>query len=164
MEREQDIQDVVLPPTPVTQDLCRSDRICQLLERYNLLVTQEGDVLLMDQNEPNSYEEAIASPESEKWLGAMRSEMDSMYTNQVWTLVDAPEGIKPIGCKWVFKKKTDMDGNISTFKARLVVKGFKQIHGVDYDETFSPVAMLKSVQILLAVAAYTMIMRYDKWM
>ena len=63
----------------------------------------------------------------------MKSQMDSMYTNQVWTLVDALEGIKPIGCKWVFKKKTDVDGNVQTYKARLVAKGYRQRHGVDYD-------------------------------
>ncbi|KAL4283540.1 hypothetical protein GQ457_16G020210 [Hibiscus cannabinus] len=84
----------------------------------------------------------------------MRSEMDSMSENQVWTLVEPPEGIKPIGCKWVFKKKTDMDGNVQTYKGRLVTKGFRKIHGVDYDETFSHVAMFKSIQIFLAVAAF----------
>ncbi|KAK8621651.1 hypothetical protein V6N13_081084 [Hibiscus sabdariffa] len=77
-----------------------------------------------------------------------------MSENQVWTLVEPPEGIKPIGCKWVFKKKTDMDGNVQTYKGRLVAKGFRQIHGIDYDETFSPVAMIKSIRILLAVAAF----------
>ncbi|KAK8685701.1 hypothetical protein V6N13_041698 [Hibiscus sabdariffa] len=80
--------------------------------------------------------------------------MDSMSENQVWTLVEPPEGIKPIGCKWVFKKKTDMDGNVQTYKGRLVTKGFRQIHGVNYDETFSPVAMFKSIRILLAIAAF----------
>ncbi|KAK8694636.1 hypothetical protein V6N13_072183 [Hibiscus sabdariffa] len=80
--------------------------------------------------------------------------MNSMSRNQVWTLVEPPKGIKPIGCKWVFKKKTDMDGNVQTYKGRLVAKGFRQIHGVDYDETFSPVAMFKSIRILLAIAAF----------
>ena len=84
----------------------------------------------------------------------MRSEMESMYENQVWTLVDPLEGVKPIRCKWICKKKIDMDGNMHTYKGRLVVKGFKQIHGIDYNETLSPIAMLKSIWILLAIAAY----------
>ena len=84
----------------------------------------------------------------------MKSEMESMYANQVWTLVNPPKGVKPIWCKWVFKKKIDVDGNVQTYKARLVAKGFKQIHGIDYDETFSPVVMVKSIRILLAIAAY----------
>ena len=84
----------------------------------------------------------------------MKSKMQSMYDNQVWTLIDPPNGLKTIRYKWVFKKKIDMDGNVHTFKARSVTKGFKQTHGVDYDETFSPVAMLKSIRILLAITAY----------
>ncbi|PKI70921.1 hypothetical protein CRG98_008654, partial [Punica granatum] len=60
-------------------------------------------------DEPTTYGEAVIGPDSEKWLEAMRYEIESMYTNQVWTLVDPPEGAKPIGCKWIFKKKTDMD-------------------------------------------------------
>ncbi|KAK8701343.1 hypothetical protein V6N13_019731 [Hibiscus sabdariffa] len=102
--------------------------------------------------EPKSHK--LSSPDSEKSLEAMRSEMDSMSDNQVWTLVEPPEGIKPIGCKWVFKKKTDMDCNVQTYKGRLVAKGYRQIHGIDYDETFSPVAMFKSIRILLAIAAF----------
>ena len=108
----------------------------------------------MDHDEPASYQEAISSPDSDRWLESMKSEMQSMYDNQVWTLIDPPNGLKTIGCKWVFKKKTDIDGNVHTFKARLVAKGFKQTHGVDYDETFSLVAMLKSIRILLAIATY----------
>ncbi|KAK8681085.1 hypothetical protein V6N13_053492 [Hibiscus sabdariffa] len=137
-----------------TQPLRRSSREHHEPERYGFLVTTHGDVILVDQDEPKTYQEAVASPDSEKWLEAMRFEMDSMSENQVWTLVEPPEGIKPIGCKWVFKKKIDMDGNVQTYKGRLVAKGFRQIHGVDYDETFSPVAMFKSIRILLAVAAF----------
>ena len=103
----------------------------------------------MDQDESTTYHEAMMSPDSEKWLQAMKSEMQSMYDNQVWNLVDPPEGAKVIGCKWVHKIKHDM-----TFKSRLVAKGFKQTYGIDYDETFSPVVMLKSIRILLAIAAY----------
>ena len=66
-------------------------------------------------------------------------------------IVDPPEGIKPIGCKWVFKKKTNMEGKVVTYKARVVAKGYRQKQGVNYDETFIPIAMLKSIRILLAI-------------
>ncbi|PKI72040.1 hypothetical protein CRG98_007586 [Punica granatum] len=87
----------------------RSSRIRHEPERYGFLATQDNDVLLIDNDEPTTYAKVVIGPDSEKWLEAMRFEMESMYTNQVWTLVDPPEGVKPIGCKWVFKKKTDMD-------------------------------------------------------
>ena len=90
----------------------------------------------------------------------MRTEMDSMYANQVWKLVDPPEGIVPIGCKWIFKRKIGADGKVETYKARLVAKGFRHREGVDYEETFSPVAMLKSIRTLLAIAAHY---DYEVW-
>ena len=67
---------------------------------------------------------------------------------------DLPNDRQAIEIKWIFKKKTDADSNVTVYKARLVAKGFRQVQGVDYDETFSPVAMLKSVQIMLAIAAF----------
>ncbi|KAL0439494.1 UNVERIFIED_CONTAM: hypothetical protein Slati_2432400 [Sesamum latifolium] len=63
---------------------------------------------------------------SEKWLEAMRSEMDSMRSNQVWTLVDPSKGVRPVGCKWVYKRKLGADGKVTAFKARVVVKGYTQ--------------------------------------
>ena len=69
------------------------------------------DVLLLESDEPATYAEAMVSPDSEAWLEAMSSELKSMDHNQVRDLVDPPPGIIAIGCKWVFKKKTDMDGN-----------------------------------------------------
>ena len=103
------------------------------------------------------------SLESDKWLVVMKLEMDSMHENQVWTLVDLIEGIKPKGCKWVFKKKIDIEGNVVTYKARLVAKYYRQRQGVDYDKTFSLVAMLKSIRILLTIMLNTN-MRHGKWM
>ena len=90
----------------------------------------------------------------------MDSEIQSMHQNQVWYLVDPLEGIVRIGCKWIFKKKIGVDGQIDTFKARLVAKGYRQRQGVDYDKTFSLVAMIKSIQILLAIAAHY---DYEVW-
>ena len=79
---------------------------------------------------------------------------DPCMRTKVWTLVDLPVDRQAIENKWIFKKKTDADGNITAYKARLVAKGFRQVQGVDYDETFSPVTMLKSVRIMLAIAAF----------
>ena len=90
----------------------------------------------------------------------MRIEMDSMYANQVWTLVDPLERKVPIGCKWIFKRKIGAYGKVETYKARLLVKGFRQREGVDYKETFSPVAILKSIRTLLAIAAHY---DYEVW-
>ena len=105
-------------------------------------------------NDPFNYQEAMTDKDVENWKRAMESEMDSMYTNQVWTLVDKLEGIKPIGCKWVYKRKIGPNGKVETYKARLVAKGYNQKAGIDYEETFSPVAMLKSIRILLSIAAH----------
>ena len=110
--------------------------------------------MLLDHDEPTNYEEAMMSPDSAKWLGAMKSEMGSMYENKVWTLVDLPDDRQAIENKWIFKKKTDAHGNVTVYKARLVAKGFRQVQAVHYDETFSPVAMLKSVQIMLGIATF----------
>ena len=84
----------------------------------------------------------------------MKSELDSMYSNQVWDLVKAPNSSKPLGCKWVYKRKRGVDGMVETFKVRLVAKGYKQKEGIDYNETFSPIAMLKSIKILLSIATH----------
>ncbi|KAJ9556961.1 LOW QUALITY PROTEIN: hypothetical protein OSB04_011575 [Centaurea solstitialis] len=134
--KESDIQ-----PPPVR----RSDRVRHAPERYNLLIS-DGDDTQVAFDEPTSYQEAMADPEAAKWKEAMESEMQSMYDNQVWDLVDHIPSLKI--------KKTDMDGKVHTYKARLVAKGYTQTHGVDYDETFSPVAMLKSIRILIAIAAF----------
>ena len=84
----------------------------------------------------------------------MNLEIDSMYSNHVLELVDFPEGVKPIGCKWIYKRKKDANGRVKTYKARLVAKGYNQKEGIDYKETFSPVAMLKSIRILLSIATH----------
>ena len=111
-----------------------------------------GEAVYID--DPRNYEEAMSDIDSAQWLEAMNSEIGSMYSNQVWTLVDPPEGISPIGCKWVFKRKIGKDGKVETFKVRLVVKEYTQKQGIDYKETFSPVAMIKCIRILLSTTYY----------
>ena len=116
------------------------------------------EVTLLDHDEPTNYEEAMMSPDSVKWLEAMKSEMGSMYENKVWTLIDLPNDQRAIEIKWIFKRKTDADSSVTIYKARIVAKGFRQVQGVDYDESFSLVSMLKSVRIMLAIAAF-----YEIW-
>ena len=101
-----------------------------------------------------NFEEALLDKDSSRWLEALKTKMDSMYANQVWLLVDPPKGVIPIGCKWIFKRKMGTDGKVDTYKARLVAKGFCQREGNDYEETFSPIAMLESIRIVLAIVAH----------
>ncbi|KAM2549652.1 hypothetical protein TB1_013993 [Malus domestica] len=144
---------------PVPEPLAprRSERVSEPPKRYGL-DNDFDELYLLGDNEtkedPRDYTEAMSDIDSKRWQEAMKSEMDSMYQNQVWTLVDPPEGIVPVGNKWVFKRKIGVDGNVETYKARLVAKGYRQREGIDYEETFSPVAMIKSIRILLAIAAY----------
>jgi Reverse transcriptase (RNA-dependent DNA polymerase) len=132
------------------QVLRRSHRTVRAPERYMRL----HEVSIFDAEDPLTYAEAVDRPDSDKWLEAMRSEIQSMYDNTIWNLVAPPVGVKLVANKWVFERKIDMDGNMTVYKARLVAKGFKQILGVYYDETFSPVAMFKSIRMLLAITAF----------
>src|SRR5262249_38877114 len=126
----------------ITQAPRRSQRESRPPERYSYLLENDLEVHLTEDDDPSTYKEAMYDIDSEKWHKAMKSEMESMHANQVWTLVDPPEGIVPIGCKWVYKRKRGSDGQVETYKVRLVAKGYTQKQGVDYEETFSPVAML----------------------
>ncbi|RVW38040.1 Retrovirus-related Pol polyprotein from transposon TNT 1-94 [Vitis vinifera] len=94
------------------------------------------------------------SSNSEKWIEAMKEEMKSMKENGVWDLVELPEGVKLISCKWIFKTKRDSKGNIVRYKARLVAKGFTQKECIDYKETFSSVSSNDSFRIIMALVAH----------
>ncbi|KAL8125161.1 hypothetical protein AgCh_012728 [Apium graveolens] len=111
-------------------------------------------------DDPRTYEEAVQDKDADLWQMAIESEIESMYSNQVWELVESPKGIKPIGCKWIYKKKRGLDKKVKVWKARLVAKGYTQKEGIDYEETFSPVVMLKSICILLSIAAH---LDYEIW-
>ncbi|GJV42317.1 retrotransposon protein, putative, ty1-copia subclass [Tanacetum coccineum] len=153
-------QEVVTPVEPedislsIRRTSSRVSKPPQFYYSFHIEEDKISDSTLSELDEPANYKEAMASPEAAKWKEAMKSEIQSMYDNQVWNLVDTTPGLKTVGCKWIFKKKTNMDGKVHTYKARLVAKGYTQTHGIDYEETFSPVAKIKSIRIMLAVAAF----------
>ncbi|KAL1564721.1 Integrase catalytic domain-containing protein [Salvia divinorum] len=116
---------------------------------YALTVAED-----LESSGPNSYREAMEDADKEKWILAMQEEIQSLMKNGTWILVDRPMLHKPIGCKWVFKRKHEAaDGNKVRFKARLVAKGYSQKEGIDYNEVFSPVVKHSSIRILLGVVA-----------
>ena len=102
--------------------------------------------------EPGTFEEALGSPHAKEWKLAADSEYQSLIDNDTWDLVELPEGRTAVGFKWIFKVKYNGEGKVEQFKSRLVVKGYSQRHGIDYEETFSPVVRFSSIRTLLALA------------
>ncbi|GJR62913.1 putative RNA-directed DNA polymerase [Tanacetum coccineum] len=141
------------PPQEEDIPICRSERTHRAPNRLSLNVEAEehspGDL-----NEPTSYKSMMLDSESNKWIDAMNAEIQSMMDNMVWVLVDLPPGRKTVRSKWIFKKKTDMDDIIHTYKARLIAKGYTQLYGVDYKETLSPIVDIRAIRILISIAAY----------
>ncbi|PKI69405.1 hypothetical protein CRG98_010203 [Punica granatum] len=119
----------------------RSGRVTRTLARYRNLHENVQELFVHGDkdhvDDSTTYEEAISDTNSSKWLESMKSEMDYVSKNQVWDLVDPPEGIVPIGNKWVFKRKIGANGKVETYKARLVAN-----------------AILKSIRIILVIAAH----------
>ena len=107
----------------------------------------------MLEDEPQSFKEAMSSPEAPYWKEAINDELESILQNHMWELVDLPPGSKPLGYKWIFKKKMKADGSIDKYKARLVINGYKQKEGLDYFDTYSPVTRISSIRMLIAIAA-----------
>jgi hypothetical protein len=101
--------------------------------------------------EPKNVDEALQDPD---WVNAMHEELNNFTRNQVWTLEERPKGARVIGTKQVFRNKQDDQGIVVRNKARLVAKGFSQVKGLDFGETFAPVARLEAISIFLAYASH----------
>ena len=119
-----------------------SHRLC---ESYALTVNQLSTISI-----PSSVQDALEDP---KWTKAMNEEMEALQKNATWELVSLPKGRKTIGCRWVFTVKLRADGSIDRYKARLVAKGYTQRYGIDYQDTFAPVAKINTIRIIISIAA-----------
>lgn len=138
----------VLPVAAPAPELRRGDRARRAPGEW-----YKVNVALTTYSEPLTYEEAMAAPDCEQWKQAMDEEMASLLSNDTWTLEKLPRGVKPLSAKWVFKVKLDSNGNIERYKARLVVKGFMQREGVDFNDTYAPVSKHTSLRTLLSLVA-----------
>lgn len=129
------------------QQVRRSERCNKGIppERYCNLVRKEETI------EPSTYEEAIRSSNSTQWTKGMKEEYDLLISTNAWTLVKRPINTNVVGCKWVYKAKTDAQGRVIRYKARLVAQGFTQ-YGTDYTDVFAPVARQATFRTLLAIA------------
>lgn len=110
------------------------------------------EVNLIEVSELQNVQEALASPQAKQWKCAMKEKLDSLTQRKTWETAHLPEGKRCVGCKWVFKLKTDADGKITRYKARLVAQGFTQEKGIDYAETYTSIANFSMIRLLLALA------------
>ncbi|GKA00528.1 zinc finger, CCHC-type containing protein [Tanacetum coccineum] len=104
------------------------------------------------EDDPKTFDEAMKSQDVAFWKEAINDEMDSIMGNNTWVLTDLPPGCRPLGCKWIFKRKIKVDGTVERFKARLVIQGFKQKSVIDYFDTYAPVARISTIRLLIALA------------
>ena len=105
------------------------------------------------EDDPKSLAEAMDRPDWPEWKAAMDEELALMAKYEVWDEVDQPEDTNIIGCRWVFRIKRDSNGKVLKYRARLVAQGFTQLYGIDFQETFAPVARLSSIRTVIALAA-----------
>ena len=127
----------------------RYKSLTQLYSETDPMQAEEEKCLLISE-EPSSYAEAARE---EVWKRSMKEEMEAIDRNHTWELVAPPPNCKPIGLKWLFKVKISAKGEIPRYKARLIVKGYSQRQGIDFDEVFAPVIRFESIRVLIAIAA-----------
>ena len=140
-------QDLIIG-SPTRGVMTRSQKLALFIEHHSFVSLVE----------PTIVDEALGDPD---WVNAMHEELNNFTRNQVWTLEERPKGARVIGTKWVFRNKQDDQGKVVRNKARLVAKGFSQVEGLDFGETFAPVARLEAIRILLAYASHHDIKLYQ---
>ena len=143
---DDDVDDVDSPP-PQVRVSARGNRGVPAT-RYDEIFEVAADFM-----NPPTVSAAMESGKVEEWTSAMEAELQSLWENGVFEEVERPAGKKVIGTKWVLRIKTDASGNLDKYKARVVAKGYRQMEGVDYDETFAPTVRFESVRALVALAA-----------
>lgn len=150
------IQSSSIPPSHSMKDKNDDDSCTETTLRRSARIRERNKSEIANSTrqcldaDPKTYKEAISSVYCNQWIKAMQEELESLRSTKTYELKDLPAGRKAIGCKWVFKRKTE-DGKIR-FKARLVAKGFSQKYGEDYDEVFAPVARAPTIRLLLSMA------------
>ncbi|KAE8715084.1 1-phosphatidylinositol-3-phosphate 5-kinase FAB1B [Hibiscus syriacus] len=135
---------------------CKFSGSCEKTSNWHSDYVIEGNIaycLLTEDGEPSIYQEAINSSDASLWMMAMQEEIEALHKNNTWDLVPLPQGRKPIGNKWVFKIKRNGDDQVERYRARLVVKGYAQKEGIDFNEIFSPVVRVTTVRVVLAMCA-----------
>ncbi|KAG6440963.1 hypothetical protein O3G_MSEX001602 [Manduca sexta] len=140
----------------VLRSACRKetyekDNVCDENYPASFVCNAEATMSILD-NDPQSLSEALQSTNSDKWIEAMNEEYQSLLSNNTWTLVDKPKNNMILACKWIFKTKTDQNGQILRYKARLVVKGCQQKKGIHYNEIYAPVIRYSSMRYMMGLA------------
>lgn len=138
---------------PLAQDQNKIDSPIEIRRSERIRLQNANAVSYPQFYEPNTYKQAISCPDKNKWIEAMKSELESIEENQTWTPVELPRGKNAVGCRWVFKIKKGETEDLTRYKARLVAQGFTQKYGVDYDEVFAPVTRSSTFRTLLTVAS-----------
>ena len=122
-------------------------------ERYSPSAFYSNFALSITDDDPKTVSKVVDSEDGKLWKEAMVDEMVALHKNEARDLVELSVGRKPIGSKWVFKKKTNAEGKVEKYKARLVAKGYSQVSGIDFGDIFSPVAKVTYIRLLLYVVA-----------
>ena len=118
-----------------------------------VLTNHDAYCLLTEDGEPTTFMEAMRNPDASMWMTTMQEEIEALHRNHTWKLVELPAGRKVIGNKWVYKIKRDSNDQVERYRARLVVKGYAQKEGIDFNEIFSPVVRLTTIRVVLAMCA-----------